>query len=411
MRGDFSVNHISHSTTGGGAAAAAYRLHKALLANGMSSKMTVSNEAEDDEVSTVLPRKSFRRFWQRKWSKHLNEKYAAMQLNGFSSLGYVDSGLADYLNRQPAQIVNLHWINFDMLSIAEIGALTQPVVWTFHDMWAFSGAEHTSESNGWRDGYSSSKHVGFDLNRWVWERKAKYWKRQFQIVCPSHWLANCVQQSELMQGWPVTVIPNPIDTDFWRAIDKAQSRSELSLPQDVPLVLFGAVRATDDPNKGFRHLVSAIQRVQAEVPEVQAVVFGGDRIDTGFPCPVHFLGHIDNPCVLKRAYSASDVFALPSRLEVLGYTGIEAMCCGIPVAAFRVGGLTDLIPDPRLGHLADPFDEEDLARGIISLLNSRGTDLAQRRKLELRSHIMSKFSYRVVAEQYRSVYERVWNDY
>ncbi|WP_425085612.1 glycosyltransferase [Ruegeria profundi] len=411
MMGDFSVNHVSHSTSGGGAATAAYRLHTALLASGMASRMTVSNETDENEISTVLPRKTWRRYLQRKWSKHLNKTYAAKQVNGLSSLGYTLSGLGENLNRQPPHIVNLHWVNFDFLSIAEIGALTQPVVWTLHDMWAFSGAEHTSELDGWRNGYSSDGTRGFDLNRWVWERKAKHWKRPFQIVCPSHWLAECVQQSALMRDWPVSVIPNPIDTDFWQPFDKEQARRELSLPRDVPLVLFGAVRATDDPNKGFSHLVSAMKQVHAEIHDVQAVVFGSDKIDVEFPYPVHFTGRIDDKRLLNRIYSAADVFVLPSRCEVLGYTGMEAMCSGVPVVAFNVGGLPDLVPNSQLGYLARPFDEDDLARGIAEILNNRETERVHERKLKLRAHVEANFAPHVVAEQYRAVYEKIWREY
>ncbi|WP_373320012.1 glycosyltransferase [Ruegeria spongiae] len=370
--------------------------------------MTVSNKTDEERISTVSPHKTWRRYLQRKWSKHLSKTYATKQFNGLSSLGCVTSGLGEKLNLQPRQIINLHWINYDMLSVAEIGALQHPVVWTLHDMWPFSGAEHISELHGWRDGYASVEHREFDLNRWVWQKKAEHWKRPFQIVCPSHWLADCVRQSALMRDWPVTVIPNPIDTDFWKPVDKVQARAELSLPQDAPLVLFGAVRATDDPNKGFAHLVAAMNRVHSEIPEVQAVVFGSDKVDAEFPYPVHFMGRVSDNRLLNRIYSAADVFALPSRREVLGYTGMEAMCSGVPVAAFKVGGLPDLVPDPELGHLARPFDEADLARGIIEILNSRNTDFARQRTTKLRAHVAAKFGSQVVAEQYRRIYEQVW---
>ena len=79
-----------------------------------------------------------------------------------------------------------------MLSISDIARIRKPIVWTLHDMWAFSGAEHLAWDNRWQEGYRRDNRPahesGFDLNRWVWQRKWKHWSRPLQIVsaggCP-----------------------------------------------------------------------------------------------------------------------------------------------------------------------------------------------------------------------------------
>ncbi|WP_170469481.1 glycosyltransferase [Ruegeria arenilitoris] len=401
------VNHISHSYSGGGAAIAARRLHQALLTTGADSRMTIVKGPDDDRITKFAPQKTLTRFCQRECARYLRKKYARKQVKGLASLGLARSGLSAYLNSQPTQIINLHWVNSDMISIAEIGALKHPVVWTFHDMWPFSGAEHVSELDRWRDGYASSDHNGFDVNRWVWKRKASNWKKPFQIVCPSNWLADCVRHSALMRDWPVTVIPNAIDTEFWAPVAKAEARAYLSLPQDAPLVLFGAVQATADSNKGFTHLVEAMRRVHVDIPDVQAVVFGSDKIDVEFPYPVHFMGRIRDNRLLKRIYSAADVFVLPSRREVLGYTGVEAMCCGVPVVGFRTSGLSDLVPNQSLGYLAQPFEAEDLAQGIASILRNRETGAGRNMSYTARQHAANRFAEVAVADQYQILYEKI----
>src|SRR5660398_251756 len=92
------------------------------------------------------------------------------------------------LNAGAADVVNLHWVCGEMLSVKDIGRITKPVVWTLHDMWAFCGPEHG----------------GLDIDRWTWRRKRKAWKRPFHIVTPSRWLADCARESALMHDWPVT---------------------------------------------------------------------------------------------------------------------------------------------------------------------------------------------------------------
>ncbi|EEX09808.1 glycosyl transferase, group 1 [Ruegeria lacuscaerulensis ITI-1157] len=402
-----NVNHISYSCSGGGAAIAARRLHDALLSIGADSYMTIVDGPENERITKFTPKRTLTRLCQREFARHLRRKYAKKQVEGLASLGLAKSGLGAHLNRQSRQILNLHWVNSDMISIAEIGKLKHPVVWTFHDMWPFSGAEHVSELDRWRNGYASPTQSGFDLNRWVWKRKAASWKKKFQIVCPSNWLAECVRQSALMRDWPVTVIPNPIDTELWATVGKARARSELSLPQGTPLVLFGAVQATEDPNKGFSLLAEAMRRVHSVLPDVEAVVFGSDKIDTDFPYPVHFMGRISDESLLKRIYSAADVFVLPSRREVLGYTGIEAMSCGVPVVAFNVSGLTDLVPNERLGYLAQPFEPDDLANGIVSILQNRESDSGKEMSRAVRQHAVNSFGQAVVARQYAALYEKI----
>ena len=298
-----------------------------------------------------------------------------------------------------------------MMSIADIGRLRKPVVWTMHDMWGFCGAEHYTEDFRWRDGYLKHSRPayesGFDLNRWTWQRKLKHWRRPMHIVTPSQWLANCARQSVIMQNWPVTVIPNPIDTEAWRPIDKALARSILHLPSEKPLLLFGAMGGTRDPRKGFDLLKSALDHLRGEIAGLELIVLGQvapkEPVNLGFP--IHYAGHIHDDISLCLFYSAADAVVVPSRQEAFGYVGAEAHACGTPAVAFGVFGLTDIVDHEKTGYLAQPFDTEDLARGIYWIL-----DGAERRTMlsaQSRQAAVAKFSYPVVAQQYLQIYNKI----
>ena len=150
-----------------------------------------------------------------------------------------------------------------VLSIRDIALINKPLVWTLHDMWPICGAEHVSFDMRWRDGYLACNRPmdesGFDLNRWTWERKCKYWKLPIQIVTPSRWLSSCVRESYLMNDWPVTVIPNCLDINRWQPIDQDLARDLLGLPKNVPFILFGAYGsgANASFHKGFDLLISS----------------------------------------------------------------------------------------------------------------------------------------------------------
>ena len=122
-----------------------------------------------------------------------------------------------------------------MLSIKDIGKITKPLVWTFHDMWPACGAEHYTLDERWRTGYNKdNRPVGearFDLNRFVWNRKVRNWKKAGNVVAPSIWLSEIATKSVLFKDWETSIIQYPIDTAFWRPINKKICRNLLDLPK------------------------------------------------------------------------------------------------------------------------------------------------------------------------------------
>jgi len=243
-------------------------------------------------------------------------------------------------------------------------------------MWAFCGAEHYTDGVRYREGYSAANRPPcesvLDLDRWTWLRKQRHWQRPFQIVTPSRWLADCVGQSALMRHWPVAVIPNPIDTEVWRPVDKLLARQKLNLPPSTPILLFGALGGEEDPRKGFDLLRDALQHLRTRVNGLELVVFGqlAPSQETPLGFPVRHTGYLHDDEKLRLLYSAADAVAVPSRLETFGQTASEAHACGTPVVAFNTGGLADIVAHRETGYLATPFDVQDLATGIEWVLGA-----------------------------------------
>lgn len=367
------VLQLNYSGLNGGAARAAYRIHQALRGSGIDSQMLV-NVAELGDWTVQGPTS--------KWAKtmvrirpHLATPMRKLLHTGnpiIHSPAVVPSCWPQRIKASDADVVHLHWVQGEMLSIADIARIRKPIVWTLHDMWAFCGAEHYTTDYRWRDGYRRDNRPaherGFDLNRNTWLRKRNCWRRPMQIVCPSQWLADCVRASALMHEWPVKQVPNPIDTDRWQPIDQRLARQLLGLPQDDPLLLFGAMGGGNDPRKGMDLLLAALTHLHAEpsLQNLQLVVFGQlapqSPPQPGFP--VHYTGHLHDDISLRAFYSAADAMVVPSRQEAFGQTASEAHACGTPVVAFNTCGLTDIVGDRVTGALAEPFDPASLAAAI-----------------------------------------------
>ena len=169
----------------GGASIAAYRIHKACRLDGIDSMM-ITDICKTDDWTVNGPSNKFGKMIG--FSKgHIGDLFTRFHKTHnkiLHSPAILPSKLKNVVNNSDCDVVHLHWINGEMLSIKDISKINKPMVWTLHDMWAFSGAEHISRDNRFKDGYLNSNRPesekGFYLNKWTWKRKKKY-------CCRSRW--------------------------------------------------------------------------------------------------------------------------------------------------------------------------------------------------------------------------------
>jgi glycosyltransferase involved in cell wall biosynthesis len=406
------VAHLSYSDRLGGAARAAFRLHRALVASGVDSKMYVANKVSDD-YRVIGPRGRTERL-----SLSLRNFVAdtlcrtSLPENGvMRSLGLTGTGLVSRAEMDRCDIVNLHWIGSETVALKEIGACNRPLVWRVADMWPFCGAEHYSDigpSARWRAGYDKTPPGGkvrFDIDRFVWAQKAKYIPSNTHFVATTPFVAQCLRESALFKNAEVTVIPNTLDTRQYQPWPKPMARQLLNLPLGATLVLFGALGGSADPRKGWDFLKAALEQLERRMPGVEGVIFGQSEPAgaVGLRMPLHWVGHVNDDVTLSLLYSAADVMVVPSRQETFGQTASESQACGTPVVAFNTTGLADVVSDRETGYLAQPYSSDDLARGIEWVLenNERHESLSR----AARNRAVALWSVETVVPQYIKVYE------
>ena len=408
------ILHLNTVDIVGGAARAAHRIHTALRENNIHSEMLVSRKVSQDASVKEHPV-----YLHHKKLKYL-KKILALQKSAnptFHTCNIFPSGIHKAINRSGADIVHFHWIGNELISIAEVRKIDKPIVWTLHDMWAFSGAEHYDDlvhSGRYKDAYSKLNrpltHAGIiDIDAWTWRRKKKYWNNiDFNFVTPSRWLAECLAESALFSGKKASVIPYYINADVFKPIDKKTGRSLYKLPQDKHLILFGA-DGTRNPLKGYHLLKKALEYFAVEYSgkAVECVVFGG-KVSKGYAVhgiPVTELGQINDDNRLAMLYSAADVFIIPSMLDNLPNTVLEAMSCETPCVGFNIGGIPDMIDHQETGYLVEPFNTQELAKGIQWVLENdqRLTQMGH----QAREKVMAHYASSVVAGRYVEMYERI----
>jgi D-inositol-3-phosphate glycosyltransferase len=195
--------------------------------------------------------------------------------------------------------------------------------------------------------------------------------------------ANVVERAELLRDYAahasrIATIPCGVDTDLFTPGDRAEARRRLDLDGRPLLLWVGRIA----PIKGLDTLLDAVARLSGSGQDMRLLVVGGDadeptnghetslrrRIERlGLGDSVRFVGP-QPQSVLPLYYAASDVTVLPSYYESFGMVALEAMACGSPVIASRVGGLVTTVRDGVTGFLVPDGDVEALAERIATLV-------------------------------------------
>ncbi|MEI6828780.1 MAG: glycosyltransferase [Synechococcaceae cyanobacterium ELA445] len=405
------VLQLSTYDGGQGAARATFRLHRALRDAGVDSSLRVALATSGDawvQAPSSKPRqalallRSTASWWLQKPQRSGNPVT--------HSVAALPSRLDRELNRAGADLLHLHWIQDEFLSIEAIGRLRGPVVWTLHDTWPFCGSEHYPSAaadrrfeEGYLRGNRSPGGRGLDLDRWVWQRKRRAWAQllpRLHLIAPSRWMADQARASALFARVPCTVLANAVP-ELYRPIPRAQARQLLGWPAERQVVLFGALGGGEDPRKGWDLLVPALARLATERPELEAVVLGqpAPNDPPNLALPIRFLGRLQDDLSLALTYAAADVVVVPSRLDNLPQSASEALACGTSVVAFRQGGMADLVEHRVNGYLADPFDWQHLAQGLAWCLDTPGLVASPER--------LSSWRPAAVAAAHRGLYARL----
>jgi glycosyltransferase involved in cell wall biosynthesis len=400
----------------GGAAKAAFRLNRGVKSVGVESKLLVQGKSGDDKdvIGTNDPLVKFAYGVRTHLGTLPVRLYHNNPIYNFSPAMTPDN-LAGHVAALAPDLLHLHWLGAGFMRIETLKKLKMPIVWTLHDSWAFTGGCHMPYSCvKYRENCGSCPVLGSsherDLSRRVWRRKNSSWQNlNLTLVAPSRWLAECAGASSLFSGRRVEVIPNGLDLSLFKPLDKRVARNILGLSLDKKFILFGSMNSSSDQNKGFQFLLPALNKLLAHGynDDTELLIFGSSEpvVIPKFGMKSTYLGRLHEDVSLALLYSAADLFVAPSIQENLPNTIMESMACGTPSVAFNQGGVPELIDHERNGYLAQPFEADNLARGIAWVLENEG-----RRKelsLQARLKVEQMFDLNGVSRMYTELYREI----
>jgi sugar transferase (PEP-CTERM/EpsH1 system associated) len=208
----------------------------------------------------------------------------------------------------------------------------------------------------------------------------------------------------------IRVLANGVDTGRFCKLGGEAERARIALGLPPNSTIVGSVGRLV-PIKDHVSLLKAVETLVSKGSEVRVVLAGDGPEKASLESfvanssvlggRVHFLGDTgDVPQVLRSL----DIFVLPSISEGMSNTLLEAMSCGLPVVASRVGGNRELLEDSGVGLLFEPRNVSDLAEKLSRLLDE---SVRQKLGTAARSHVLSNYSLEDMMQRYRELYREL----
>jgi len=398
----------------GGAAIASSRLLEALKARQVDVKMLVQ-EGGTEEEGIFSTTKGVVKRWINLF-RFIMERLVFLRQERSKSIRFLfslaNTGESIIGNKHvmEADVIHLHWINAGFLSLKSLRKLLQlgkPIVWTFHDMWAFTGGchyaldcrEYTRECGQCPYLKKPGKE---DLSHRIWRKKEKLFKNsQVTVITPSSWLEECVRASSLLHHLEIVTIHNPVDHELFRPVEREEACSKLGLDPSKKYILFGAA-TMKNVLKGFNYFLEAIGIMAGEpdtVEGVEILLFGKTREDVArlFPLLTRNIAFVQSVQTIVELYSVAHLFVIPSLQDNLPNTIIES---------FRTGGIPEMIEHKVNGYLATYKSSTDLAAGMSWVLSS---DVYEKLSADTRDLALKRFSMDRSVEMHLDLYRKLIN--
>nr|WP_314835935.1 glycosyltransferase [uncultured Flavobacterium sp.] len=412
----------------GGAANSCKRLHLGLLLEGTTSKLLLKYKQNNwlqsfcfeqpqktlsllDKVENKVKRilKELKLYNAQNVSKNAERFFINNRLTGLEMYSFPNSDFditqSDFYDE--ADIVNLHWVaNFlDFQTFFEKNK--KPVVWTLHDMNPFTGGEHYMEE------YLGIDENGFPVKRYLSKEELRIAKENLAIkvnalsnienltiVAPSQWLAEQARKSEVFKDKPVFCFPYGLDSDIYKPRGKNYSREIMGIPNEKKVILFVA-DSIDNNRKGFVFLKKAFEKLANSDLVLCAIGEKNNALEVIEN--VYELGSIYDERLMSIAYSAADVFVIPSLMDNLPNTVLESIMCGTPVIGFPVGGISDMIQDGENGFITDRISVDSLVETLNKFLDNPSCF----NEKDIRQNAVKKYDQKVQSEKYINLFNKI----
>jgi glycosyltransferase involved in cell wall biosynthesis len=407
------VVHFSTNVDSGGAAVAMRRLHRALAAQGVESRVLgCLGKSSSEENIEVVPE------WRPPGIDEIEASCVHANRTSLSnthfSLDLRGARVVDHPAVRDADVLHLHWTAgfLSTRSLHELADLGKPVCWTLHDLRPITGGCHfPSGCENFRamcDPCAQLERdpLAFARNAQAAQHRAVARLRP-HFISPSRSLAEAARASSVAAGLPVSHIPNGVDLAEFAPRDRAAARRQLGLCEDARYILLGAHDFTE-LRKGVAQAGEILTQL-ADDPRVHngewRLVFAGGKPPSapgGWTAAT--LGLLA-PSDMATAYAATDVLLFTSLEDNLPNILLEAAASAQPIVALDVGGVPDIVRPGVNGGLFPVAPPSAIVAALREMLEN--PELSRRMGLEGRRLAEREFSLDQQAAAHIRLYENL----
>ncbi len=295
-------------------------------------------------------------------------------------------------------LVNIHWLGNEFMSLKEVQSIKVPIVWTLHDMWIFQPFLHyTSER------YKINSKQFF--SNYLLQRKKKLRKKNINFISTSDWMLQQIEDSNLFYKHQLKKISCGVNFEVWKPEDKQNCKKLFNLDNNKKIILYMSIGG-NNIRKGLNLLIDSLEFVKNDFQ----LVIVGDQYPTNIPKQLNYK-FIDSPkdvYTRRSLYNAADLLAAPSILEAFGLVALEASACNLPSVIFNKTGLTEVIKHKENGYVSEFSDIKDYARGIDWIFDELSEN--PKRFENIKNQVKNKFDIKYISNMYLDIYKNLIND-
>ncbi|HEY49458.1 MAG TPA: glycosyltransferase family 1 protein [Dehalococcoidia bacterium] len=305
-------------------------------------------------------------------------------------------------------LFHAHYVDAGIVMMDVAGEFDKPAFLTAHSLGALKRQRTAGDPEEMERVFNFSHRIAEEL-------------RLFKSVHAQTLTSNEeIEQIEELYGFRpprAEFIPPGVDVHQFVPLAEGEREieTEIPLPEKYIFVVSRISRI-----KGHDLLMPAFLRVAQEVPDVYLVIAGGSKTPdaeetevmlgvkhfveaNGLSGRVHIVGGIPHDD-LPPYYRQAQLFILPPRYEPFGMTALEAMACRTPAVISKFSGVQEAFTSGVDCLVVDPFQSEEYARAIISLLRDR--TLAAKLAQAGREVVLREFSWEAIAEKHLAFYRK-----
>lgn len=296
---------------------------------------------------------------------------------------------------------NLHWVSWflDWENLLPWMAEQAPILWTLHDLNPLRGIWHYEPQSEER----TPARLKYEADAIEIKRRAlaKIPKDRITFVGPSKWMVEECRKSAVTAGFRVEHIPYGLDINVFTPRQNSPFKEILGVKKNKIVLGFVADRL-EDPRKGIRQLLEAVENLLPKHPEIHLLIAGSGLGNLG-EIPHSSTGPLQNDLLLSHFYSACDFFVCSSLQDNLPNTVLESLACGTPVVAFETGGLPDMVIPGETGFLANMNELHSALSEAFDFQKNR-PDKFQEMKAFCRAKAVKEYTLEIQAAKYKKLY-------